>query len=121
MIAKKDLTDLKNQWPEKRARHGETIAHAVWEITERTVGVWAFVSSCRSRFPLWQSFSHPSDTLLPNQPLTASMQLTSSSPAHGGYYTIQMLQQPTSLSLGLIYNLPDSYITSLQSYTNYSY
>ncbi|CBI22598.3 unnamed protein product, partial [Vitis vinifera] len=119
--AAQSITKGPRWWPEKRARHGETIAHAVWEITERTVGVWAFVSSCRSRFPLWQSFSHPSDTLLPNQPLTASMQLTSSSPAHGGYYTIQMLQQPTSLSLGLIYNLPDSYITSLQSYTNYSY
>lgn len=45
----------------------------------------------------------------------------SSSPAHGSYYTLQMLQQPTSLSLGLIYNLPDPCITSLQSYTSYSY
>lgn len=75
-----------------------------------------------TNFPLWQSFSYPSDTLLPNQPLTVSMQLTSSkSPGHGGYYTLQMLQQPTSLSLGLTYNLPDSYMASSQSYSNYSY
>ncbi|KAL8544161.1 hypothetical protein ACS0TY_004625 [Phlomoides rotata] len=56
----------------------------------------------------WQSFSHPSDTLLPGQPLTASLELKSSqSPSHGGYYTLKMLQKPTSLSLALTYNLAD--------------
>ncbi|KAF5934879.1 hypothetical protein HYC85_026008 [Camellia sinensis] len=63
----------------------------------------------------WQSFSHPSDTLLPNQPLTVSLELTSPiSHSHGGYYTLNMLQQPTSLSLALSYNMPESY-------NNYSY
>ncbi|KAK3011681.1 hypothetical protein RJ639_010861 [Escallonia herrerae] len=65
----------------------------------------------------WQSFSHPSDTLLPGQPLNVSLELTSakSSPySHVGYYTLKTLQQPTSLSLALTYNLP-------QSFTNYSY
>ncbi|CAN0902888.1 G-type lectin S-receptor-like serine/threonine-protein kinase At5g24080 [Linum grandiflorum] len=64
--------------------------------------------------PAWQSFSHPSDTLLPNQPLTASLELTS----HGGggnYYSLKMLQQPNSLSLALTYNLPES------TGANYSY
>ncbi|XP_047342382.1 G-type lectin S-receptor-like serine/threonine-protein kinase At5g24080 [Impatiens glandulifera] len=64
---------------------------------------------------IWQSFSHPSDTLLPGQPLTVSLELTSqSSPTHGGYYTLKMLQQPTSLSLALSYNIP-------QTQNNYSY
>ncbi|KAL7146227.1 hypothetical protein ABFS83_06G026100 [Erythranthe nasuta] len=63
----------------------------------------------------WQSFSHPSDTLLPGQPLTVDLELKStSSPSHGGYYTLKMLQQPTSLSLALTYNSP-------QSLTNFSY
>ncbi|XP_059625051.1 G-type lectin S-receptor-like serine/threonine-protein kinase At5g24080 [Cornus florida] len=70
----------------------------------------------------WQSFSHPSDTLLPGQPLTVSLELTSTkSPSHGGYYTLKMLQQPTSLSLALSYNLPESDDSSPESYTNYSY
>ncbi|XP_051137958.1 G-type lectin S-receptor-like serine/threonine-protein kinase At5g24080 isoform X2 [Andrographis paniculata] len=56
----------------------------------------------------WQSFSHPSDTLLPGQPLTAALQLRSAkSPPEEGYYTLKMLQQPTSLSLALTYNLPE--------------
>ncbi|KAF8379626.1 hypothetical protein HHK36_029067 [Tetracentron sinense] len=64
---------------------------------------------------VWQSFSHPSDTLLPGQPLTVSLELTSfKSPPHDGYYTLKLLQQPTSLSLALTFNLPESY-------TNYSY
>ncbi|KAK9060858.1 hypothetical protein SSX86_018038 [Deinandra increscens subsp. villosa] len=56
----------------------------------------------------WQSFSHPSDTLLPGQPLTINVELTSSRvPTRGGgYYTLKILQQPTSLSLALTYNLP---------------
>ncbi|XP_077226760.1 G-type lectin S-receptor-like serine/threonine-protein kinase At5g24080 [Tasmannia lanceolata] len=66
---------------------------------------------------VWQSFWHPSDTLLPGQPLTVSLELTTpKSPTHGGgYYSLKMLQQPTSLSLALTYN-------SLESYnSNYSY
>ncbi|GFP81044.1 g-type lectin s-receptor-like serine/threonine-protein kinase at5g24080 [Phtheirospermum japonicum] len=59
--------------------------------------------------PAWQSFAHPSDTLLPGQPLTVSLELKSpNSPAHNGYYTLKMLQQPNSLSLALSYNLPES-------------
>lgn len=72
--------------------------------------------------PVWQSFSQPSDTLLPNQPLTVSSELTSSkSSSHGGYYALKMLQQPTSLSLALTYNLPEGYKSLDESYTNYSY
>lgn len=70
----------------------------------------------------WQSFAHPSDTLLPNQPLTVNLELTSpKSPLHGGYYSLKMLQQPTSLSLALTYNLPESYDASPEAYANYSY
>lgn len=70
----------------------------------------------------WQSFSHPSDTLLPGQPLTVSMELISSvSPSRGGYYTLKMLQQPTSLSLALTYNVPETYDSSPEFYSNYSY
>ncbi|KAK4253909.1 hypothetical protein QN277_010526 [Acacia crassicarpa] len=75
-----------------------------------------YASSTASRH-VWQSFSQPSDTLLPNQPLTASSELRSSSSAsHGGLYALKMLQQTTSLSLGLTYILPNS-----EPYTNYSY
>ncbi|TXG71048.1 hypothetical protein EZV62_005983 [Acer yangbiense] len=78
--------------------------------------------------PVWQSFLYPSDTLLPNQPLTVSLELTSSkSPSHGGYYSLKMLQQPTSLSLGLTFNLPETFDSSSNdaaaavSYMNKSY
>ncbi|KAI9188491.1 hypothetical protein LWI28_009066 [Acer negundo] len=78
--------------------------------------------------PVWQSFLHPSDTLLPNQPLTVSLELTSSkSPSHGGYYSLKMLQQPTSLSLALTYNLPETFdspsndAAAAASYMNKSY
>lgn len=73
-----------------------------------------FVLYNRANYPVWQSFLYPSDTLLPNQPLSVSLELTTSkSPSsQGGYYTLKMLQQPTSLSLALTYNLPKS---------NYSY
>ncbi|KAI9086589.1 hypothetical protein K1719_031450 [Acacia pycnantha] len=75
-----------------------------------------YASSTASR-PVWQSFSQPSDTLLPNQPLTASSELRSSrSASHGSLYALKMLQQTTSLSLGLTYILPNS-----EPYTNYSY
>ncbi|XP_030548580.1 G-type lectin S-receptor-like serine/threonine-protein kinase At5g24080 [Rhodamnia argentea] len=71
---------------------------------------------------VWQSFSHPTDTLLPNQPLTISLELTSAtSPSHGGYYTLKMLQQPASLSLALTYHLPGSYDSSPEFYSNYSF
>ncbi|XP_043718100.1 G-type lectin S-receptor-like serine/threonine-protein kinase At5g24080 [Telopea speciosissima] len=74
---------------------------------------------------IWQSFSNPSDTLLPGQPLTVSSELSSpKSSSYGGYYTLKMLQQPTSLSLGLTFNLPESTNSSLadlESHTNYSY
>ncbi|KAF5207491.1 G-type lectin S-receptor-like serine/threonine-protein kinase [Thalictrum thalictroides] len=72
--------------------------------------------------PVWQSFSHPFDTLLPGQPLTVSLELTSTkSPSHGGYYTLKMLQETTSLSLGLTYNSADSYNSSSDFHSNYSY
>jgi hypothetical protein len=74
------------------------------------------------KYTVWQSFSHPSDTLLPNQPLTVSLELTTSTSAsHGGYYTLKMLQQPTSLSLALTYNSPENYDNLPESYSNYSY
>lgn len=102
---------------------------AVWASNTSGAGVETAIMSESGNFILcsanlsvvWQSFSHPSDTLLPGQPLTVSQELTSSvSPAHGGYYTLKMLQQPTSLSLALTYNLPD-YSMSPELYTNYSY
>ncbi|GMH08933.1 hypothetical protein Nepgr_010773 [Nepenthes gracilis] len=72
--------------------------------------------------PIWQSFSHPSDTLLPGQPLTVSSELTTKRTAsNSGYYSLKMLQQPTSLSLALSYNLPESYDQNPDSYSNYSY
>nr|XP_024927553.2 G-type lectin S-receptor-like serine/threonine-protein kinase At5g24080 isoform X2 [Ziziphus jujuba var. spinosa] len=72
--------------------------------------------------PVWQSFSYPSDTLLPNQPLSVSLELTTSkSPSHGGYYALKMLQQPTSLTLALTYNMPESYDDWPELYSNYSY
>ncbi|KAK6155619.1 hypothetical protein DH2020_009867 [Rehmannia glutinosa] len=95
----------------------------VWASNTSTFGVETASMSENGNFILygpnqhiaWQSFSHPSDTLLPGQPLTVSSELKSSnSPSHGGYYTLKMLQQPTSLSLALTYNLPESN-------TNFSY
>ncbi|KAF8089979.1 hypothetical protein N665_0493s0034 [Sinapis alba] len=65
---------------------------------------------------IWQSFSQPADTLLPNQPLTVSLELTSNpSPSRHGHYSLKMLQQHTSLSLGLTYNI------NLDPHANYSY
>ncbi|KAL8134636.1 G-type lectin S-receptor-like serine/threonine-protein kinase At5g24080 [Apium graveolens] len=72
----------------------------------------------------WQSFSHPSDTILPGQPLTVSQELTSSKSPYshaGGYYALKMLQQTTSLSLALTYNMPESSNSAPESYSNYSY
>ncbi|XVF50917.1 hypothetical protein PTKIN_Ptkin04bG0142200 [Pterospermum kingtungense] len=82
-----------------------------------------FILYTANNRPAWQSFEHPSDTLLPNQPLTVSLELTSSkSHSHGGYYALKMLQQPTSLTLALTYNLPaDLYDASPDAYSNYSY
>ncbi|KAI3901307.1 hypothetical protein MKW92_024622 [Papaver armeniacum] len=73
--------------------------------------------------PVWQSFSHPTDTLLPGQNLTVSLELASSnsSPSYGGFYTLKMLQERTSLSLALTYNLPESYNGSQVTQSNFSY
>ncbi|KAL3834288.1 hypothetical protein ACJIZ3_009024 [Penstemon smallii] len=85
-------------------------------------GNFILYNSSTNQSIAWQSFAHPSDTLLPGQPLTGSLELTSSkSPSHGSYYTLKMLQQPTSLSLGLTYNLPETYDTLPESYMNFSY
>ncbi|XP_039044549.1 G-type lectin S-receptor-like serine/threonine-protein kinase At5g24080 isoform X2 [Hibiscus syriacus] len=81
-----------------------------------------FILYTANNRPAWQSFAHPSDTLLPNQPFTVSLELTSSkSVLHGSYYALKMLQQPTSLTLALTYNLPDTFDHSPEGYTNYSY
>lgn len=102
-----------------------------WTSNTSGAGVKTAVMSDNGNFILytsdrnisWQSFSHPSDTLLPGQPLTVSLELTSSRcDSHGGgYYTLKMLQQTTSLSLALTYNLPESFNSLPESYTNYSY
>lgn len=107
---------------------GDTI---VWASNTSKAGVELAVMSENGNFILystnlstiaWQSFSHPSDTLLPGQSLTVSLELTSSkSPSHGRYYTLKMLQQPTSLSLALTYNVPNSYDSSPEFYSNFSY
>ncbi|KAJ8485264.1 hypothetical protein OPV22_017749 [Ensete ventricosum] len=76
-----------------------------------------YTGGSSDRRAVWQSFSHPSDTLLPGQPLSVDLELTSAmSPL--GYYSLKMLQQRTSLSLGLTYVSPTP---SLASHTNYSY
>lgn len=102
----------------------------VWTSNTSNSGVQSATMSEAGNFILhngtdhmvWQSFSHPTNTLLPNQPLTVSLELTSAtSPLHGGYYTFKMLQQPASLSLMLTYHLPGSYDPSPEFYSNYSY
>ncbi|XP_068644795.1 G-type lectin S-receptor-like serine/threonine-protein kinase At5g24080 [Aristolochia californica] len=81
---------------------------------------------------VWETFSHPSDTLLPGQSLTVSQELTTpTSQTQGrGYYSLKMLQQPSSLSLALTYNSPKSDIEAdaeedsafpPEPYSNYSY
>ncbi|KAK1361190.1 G-type lectin S-receptor-like serine/threonine-protein kinase [Heracleum sosnowskyi] len=53
-----------------------------------------------------------------------SQELTSSKSPYshaGGYYALKMLQQTTSLSLALTYNLPESSNSAPESYSNYSY
>nr|XP_027110459.1 G-type lectin S-receptor-like serine/threonine-protein kinase At5g24080 [Coffea arabica] len=101
----------------------------VWTSNTSNAGVEAasmsengnFILYSRNLTVVWQSFSHPSDTLLPGQPLSVSLELTSSiSPAYGGFYTLKMLQQPTSLNLALTYNLPE-YGFMPELYANYSY
>ncbi|OWM79609.1 hypothetical protein CDL15_Pgr023021 [Punica granatum] len=105
-------------------------AATVWTSNTSRIGVRAasmldtgnFVLYNSTDLPAWQSFSHPSDTLLPDQPLTVSMELMSSvSRPQGGYYTLKMLQQPTSLSLALTYNLPHGGVVGAEPYANYSY
>lgn len=103
-----------------------------WSSNTSRSGVETAVMSDNGNFILydaernisWQSFSHPSDTLLPGQPLTVSQELTSSKSPYshaGGYYALKMLQQTTSLSLALTYNLPESSNSAPESYSNYSY
>ncbi|CAL9231370.1 unnamed protein product [Arabidopsis halleri] len=99
----------------------------VWTSNTSNHGVEAAVMSESGNFLLlgtevttgpaiWQSFSQPSDSLLPNQPLTVSLELTSNpSPSRHGHYSLKMLQQHTSLSLGLTYNI------NLDPHANYSY
>ncbi|KAE8077802.1 hypothetical protein FH972_016330 [Carpinus fangiana] len=95
---------------------GASVQYAVMSETGN------FILYDTEKYTVWQSFSHPADTLLPNQPLTVSLELTTSkSASHGGYYTLKMLQQPTSLSLALTYNLPESYVNLPESFANYSY
>ncbi|KAL1820085.1 hypothetical protein ACET3Z_014954 [Daucus carota] len=103
-----------------------------WTSNTSRAGVETAVMSDNGNFILydaernisWQSFSHPSDTLLPGQPLTVSQELTSLKSPYsyaGGYYALKMLQQTTSLSLALTYNLPESSVSGPDSYSNYSY
>ncbi|KAL5989185.1 hypothetical protein ACLOJK_010075 [Asimina triloba] len=76
---------------------------------------------CNSTFHVvWETFAHPSDTLLPGQPLTVSSELTTPKSPHGSssYYSLKMLQQTTSLSLALTYNTPAA---TYSNYSNYSY
>ncbi|XP_020521982.1 G-type lectin S-receptor-like serine/threonine-protein kinase At5g24080 [Amborella trichopoda] len=63
---------------------------------------------------VWQSFSAPTDTLLPGQQLTESLYLTTLPTSSQTYYSLEMLQEPTSLNLALTYYAP-------QMPTNYSY
>ncbi|KAK6936755.1 Bulb-type lectin domain [Dillenia turbinata] len=102
----------------------------VWASNTSNTGVYGatmaesgnFILHNSTLYPIWQSFSHPSDTLLPGQLLTVSLELMSSkSSLRDGYYTLKMLQQPTSLNLALTYNLPASNDSSPQFYSNYSY
>ncbi|KAM7499733.1 hypothetical protein LguiA_024147 [Lonicera macranthoides] len=105
--------------------------NAVWMSNTSGSGVQSASMSDNGNFILydtnqtitWQSFQHPSHTLLIGQPLTASLELTSSKSQSqgGGYYTLKMLQQRTSLSLGLTYTLPEPFNNSPDSYTNYSF
>ncbi|KAL2922136.1 hypothetical protein RDABS01_013627 [Bienertia sinuspersici] len=100
----------------------------LWSSNTSRAGVEAATMSESGNFilynqvqePVFQTFSYPSDTLLPGQALNVTMELTSSrkSPSHGGYYTLKMLQQPTSLSIALSYKLPEPPEDSL---ANYSY
>ncbi|KAG1346512.1 G-type lectin S-receptor-like serine/threonine-protein kinase [Cocos nucifera] len=76
--------------------------------------------SSSNRQVAWQSFWHPSDTLLPGQPLFVSLELTSPKSSLG-LYSLKMLQQRTSLSLALTYISPEPYFSSLGSHANYSY
>ncbi|KAK9143892.1 hypothetical protein Syun_013292 [Stephania yunnanensis] len=106
-------------------------------LTDRAAAVWCSNTSSRGvaaarisdsgnlilldsdSHPIWQSFSHPSHTLLPNQPLNVSLELTTQS--HLGFYTLKMLQQTNSLSLGLTFNSPESGYPSPETGRNYSY
>ncbi|CAA0812961.1 Protein kinase superfamily protein [Striga hermonthica] len=89
-------------------RHPSTTTTA-WSSNTSLLGIQSASMSENGNFilfgpglqPAWQTFSHTSDTLLPGQPLTVSLELKSSS------YTLKMLQQPNSLSLALAFNTPE--------------
>lgn len=56
---------------------------------------------------LWQSFDHPTDTLLPNQPITATAKLVSTDLSHthpSSYYALRFDDQYV---LSLVYDGPD--------------
>jgi hypothetical protein len=54
---------------------------------------------------LWQSFDHPTDTLLPTQPVTASTKLVSTDLSHpSSYYTLRFDDR---YILSLAYDGPD--------------
>ncbi|KAF3487136.1 hypothetical protein F2Q69_00056444 [Brassica cretica] len=94
-----------------------TSNHGVESAVMSESGNFLLLGTQVTTFPaIWQSFSQPADTLLPNQPLTVSLELTSNpSPSRHGHYSLKMLQQHTSLSLGLTYNI------NLDPHANYSY
>ncbi|MQL94768.1 hypothetical protein Taro_027416, partial [Colocasia esculenta] len=68
----------------------------------------------------WQSSWHPTDTLLPGQPLNASLELASPRTPLG-YYSLKMLQRASSLTLALSYISQESDPTVPESYANYTY
>eukprot|EP01018_Ginkgo_biloba_P000608 Gb_35930 [translate_table: standard] len=68
-----------------------------------------FVLYNTDRNIVWQSFASPTDTLLPGQQLTESLNLSSrnsSSDVSTGHYWLKMMQKPDSLKLALNYNPP---------------
>nr|XP_034908534.1 LOW QUALITY PROTEIN: G-type lectin S-receptor-like serine/threonine-protein kinase At5g24080 [Populus alba] len=71
-----------------------------------------FILHSNSNHSAWQSFEHPSDTLLPNQPLTVSLELTSvpKSPSQAHF---------TKPCFNI--NLPETYDAAPEAYANYSY
>ncbi|KAH9293358.1 hypothetical protein KI387_041432, partial [Taxus chinensis] len=76
-----------------------------------------FVLYNSNRNIVWQSFASPTDTLLPEQQLTETLNLTSwnsSTDVSTGHYSLKMVRTPVSLKLALNYNAPSGS-------SNYSY